>query len=248
MADITGLSLADRVLVVHLSQIVVSIILALLTINLFRRYRERKQPAAKTITLVSLFLTFTTSMEVVGARLFEPVLGVLSLGWGLAFGMSAVANIFLYAFMLEIFSTGRGAGGAKFKIFIVVEASVAVLMPFLGPLSHITSFFENLLLVVLLIHLLFAFALYITLARVTTAEIHRTTDATARKGFSLIRMAAFAIIAAYSLFVLDRVWWILFEPEEYTFWSILGWWVAGVSGVLLYLGFVLPRRIRRGTT
>lgn len=247
MADITGLSLADRVLIVHSSQIIVSTILALLTINLYRRYRERKLPAAKTITLVSLFLAITTSMEVIGARLFEPALGILSFGWGLAFGMSAVANIFLYIFMLEIFSTGRSAGGAKFKIFVVVEATVAVLMPFLGPLSHMTSVFDTILLVVLMIHLFFAMALYITLARVTTASIHKTNDATARRGFSLIRMAAFAIIIAYSFFVLDRVWWT-FEPEEYTLWSILGWITAGISGVLLYSGFVLPRRIRSGTT
>jgi uncharacterized membrane protein len=185
-------------------------------------------------------------MEVVGARLFEPVLAIQSLGWGLAFGMSAVANIFLYVFMLEIFSTGRSAGGVKFKIFAFVEATVAVLMPFLGPLSHITSDFQTVSLLVLMIHLFFAMALYITLARVTTASIHKTDDATARRGFSLIRMAAFAIIIAYALFVLDRVWW-MFEPEEYTLWSILGWIAAGVSGVLLYLGFVLPRRLRQET-
>ena len=247
MADLTGLSLDDRILIVHSSQIVVSLILALLTINLYRRYRERKQPASKIITLVSLFLTLTTSMEVIGARLLEPALGVQSLGWGLAFGMSAVANIFLYVFMLEIFSTGRGAGGVRFKIFVVVEATVAVLMPILGPLSHIMTVFDTLLLLVLMVHLFFALALYITLARVTTTSIRKTTDATARRGFSLIRMAAFAIIIAYCFFVLDRVWTTLFEPEAYTVWVMLGWVTAGVSGVLLYLGFVLPRRLRQET-
>jgi hypothetical protein len=245
LTDLTGLSLVDRMLVVHLSQIMVSIILGLLTINLYRRYRERRQPASKTITLVSLFLTLTTSMEVIGARLFEPYLGIESFGWGLAFGMSAVANIFLYVFMLEIFYAGRSAGGVKFKIFVVVEATVAVLMPFLGPLSHIMSIFDTILLLVLMIHLLFALALYITLARVTTASLRKTADATARRGFSLIRMAAFAIIIAYCFFVLDRVWTTLFEPEAYTVWVMLGWVAAGVSGVLLYLGFVLPRRLRQ---
>jgi hypothetical protein len=247
LADLTGLSLAARILIVDVSQIIVAIILALLTINLYMRYRERRQPVAKYITLVSLFLTLTSFMEVFGARILEPFLGVESFGWGLAFGMSAIANIFLYVFMLDIFSTGRSAGGAKFKTFAVVEATVAVLMPIFGPLSHIMPVFDTLLLLVLMIHLSFALALYITLVRVTTSSIHKTTDAMARRGFSLIRLAAFAIIIAYCFFVLDRLWTTLFEPEAYTIWVILGWISAGVAGVLLYLGFVLPRRLRRET-
>jgi hypothetical protein len=245
LADITGLSLADRILIVGLSQIVVAAILALLTINLYLRFRERGLPATKYITLVSLFLSLAACQQVIGANLFEPILGIASVGWGLAFGISAIANIFLYVFMLEIFSKGISAGGARFKIFVVVEAAVAFLLPIVAPLSSVMSIFEALLLMVLVIHLLFSFALYITLARVTTASIRKTTDATARRGFSLIRLAAFAIITAYSFFVLDRVWQIFLEPEGYTIWVILGWAMSGIAGILLYSGFVLPSRIRR---
>jgi hypothetical protein len=248
LADLTGLPYDTRVLFVQSSQIVIAIILALLTLNLYTRYRKRKLPAAKYITLVSLFLTFTSCMQTIGANLFEPLLGIISFGWGLAFGMSAIANIFLYVFMLEIFYTGRSAGGVKLKIFIVVELGVAILMPILGPLSNIISAFASALLLVLMVHLFFSLALYITLIRATTASIVKTSDATARKGFSLIRMAGYAIIIAYCFFVLDRIWQILFEPEGYTIWVLLGWISAGVTGVLLYLGFVLPRRLRAETT
>lgn len=244
MADITGISLADRVLIVGMSQIVVAAILALLTINLYMRFRERRLPATKYITLVSLFLALAACMQVIVANTLEPILGLISLGWGLAFGMSAIANIFLYVFMLEIFSKGRSAGGVRFKVFVMVEAAVAVLMPILGPLSNIVPTFASLLLTVLVIHLFFAFALYITLARVTTASIRKTTDEKARRGFSLIRLAAFAIIVAYLFFVLDRVWQIFLEPEGYTVWVILGWIMSGMAGVLLYSGFVLPSRMR----
>jgi hypothetical protein len=234
------------VLIVFTSQIVISIILALLTINLYFRYRARKMLATKYITLVSLFLSLTACMQVVGANTIELILGVISIGWGLAFSMSAIANIFLYAFMLEIFSEGVSQGGVRFKVFIVVEVAVAILFPILGPLSSpsIMPILNIPLDFVLLVHLAFALALYITLARVTTASIRKTTDATARRGFSLIRLAAFAIILAYLFFVLDRLWSVAFEPEAYTIWVILGWIMAGVAGVLLYTGFVLPSRIR----
>jgi hypothetical protein len=181
---------------------------------------------------------------VIVANTLEPILGVISLGWGLAFGWSAIANIFLYVFMLEIFSEGRSAGGAFFKIFIVVEACVAVLMPVFGPLSNIISIFEALLLIVLIVHLAFSFTLYLMLVNMTTASIKKTSDATARRGFSVIRLAAFAIMIAYCFFVLDRVWQIFLEPEGYTLWVIIGWIMSGVAGILLYSGFVLPSRIR----
>jgi hypothetical protein len=183
-------------------------------------------------------------MQVIGANTIEVILGVISIGWGLAFSMSAIANIFLYLFMLEIFSEGRSAGGVKLRVFIVVELAVAVLLPILAPLSSIAPIFNVPVLLVLITHLAFALALYITLAIWTTASIRKTTDATARRGFSLIRLAAFAIIIAYCFFVLDRVWTNLYEPEAYTIWVIIAWIMGGVAGVLLYSGFVLPTRMR----
>lgn len=245
MEDLTGLPLGSRILFVESSQIVIAVVLALLTINLYTRYRDRRLPAAKYITLVSLFLTITSCMQTVGATLLEPILGIASVGWGLAFGMSAIANIFLYLFMLEIFATGVKSGGVKFKIFAVVEVAVAVVIPIVAPLSSIIGIFEVLLLLVLLVHLSFALALYIALIGATTNSIRKTTNATARRGFSIIRLAAFAIIFAYCFFVLDRAWQIFFEPEGYTLWVMLGWISSGITGVLLYVGFVLPNRLRR---
>lgn len=244
MADITGIPYAERVLIVYTSQIIVATILAILTINLYLRFRARRLPATKYLTLVSLFLTLTSCMQVIGANTIEVILGVISIGWGLAFSMSAIANIFLYLFMLEIFSEGRSAGGVKLRVFIVVELAVAVLLPILAPLSSIAPIFNVPVLLVLITHLAFALALYITLAIWTTASIRKTTDATARRGFSLIRLAAFAIIIAYCFFVLDRVWTNLYEPEAYTIWVIIAWIMGGVAGVLLYSGFVLPTRMR----
>ena len=247
MADITGLPLFDRVVIVGLSQILVAALLALLTINLYLRFRKRRLAATKYLTLVSLFLALTACMQIIVAIFIEQIFAIIGFGWGLAFGLSAIANIFLYVFMLEIFSEGRKSGGAWFTVFVVVEAAVAVLMPILSPLGNAIPVFEPLLLMVLVTHLVFAFALYITLARVTTASIRKTTDPLARKGFSLIRLASFAIIVAYCFFVFDRIWSDLFEPESYTVWVIVAWIMAGIGGLLLYSGFIMPSRIR-GTT
>jgi hypothetical protein len=171
--------------------------------------------------------------------------GIHRLGLSLAFSMSAIANIFLYLFTLEIFYTGRKAGGAKLKVFATVEAGVAILLPIFGPSPTAISAVIDLFAPILLVHLLFALALYVTLFRATTRAIGATSDKVAKRGFSYIRMASVSIIAAYLLFVMDSMWTMLFEPEGYTYWVIAGWIAAGIAGVLLYIGFVLPRRVRQ---
>lgn len=237
----------ERVFFVFLSEVVIAVILLFLTLKLYGRYRERKQPATRYITLTSLFLTFTASFQLLDLLVMDYYVGIHRLGLSLAFSMSAIANIFLYLFMLEIFYTGRKAGGAKLKIFASVEAGVALLLPIFGPYPTVISSVIDLFAEFLLIHLAFALALYITLFRATTRAISTTSDSVAKRGFSLIRIASLSIIAAYLLFVMDSLWTMLFEPEGYTYWVIAGWIAAGIAGVLLYVGFVLPRRIRKQT-
>jgi hypothetical protein len=235
----------ERVFFVFLSEAVIAVILLFLTLKLYGRYRERRLPAARYITLTSLFLTFTSAFQLLDLLVMDYFVGIHRLGLSLAFSMSAIANIFLYLFMLEIFYTGRKAGGAKLKIFAAVEASIALLLPILSPYPTAISAVVNLFAPLLLIHLVFAMALYITLFRATTRAIKATSDKLAKRGFSYIRMASISIIAAYLLFVMDSLWTMLFEPEGYTYWVIAGWIAAGIAGVLLYIGFVLPKGIRK---
>lgn len=235
----------ERVLMVFLSQVIITAILVFLTLKLFGRYRERRQPATRYITLTSLFLSLTTCMQLLDMLVMDPLVGIRRVGLSLAFSMSAIANIFLYLFMLEIFYKGRESGGARLKIFGVVEGAVAVLLPILGPTMATGSTLLDTFTVLLLVHLTFALALYLTLIMATTRAIHGTTDQIARRGFSYIRLAALSIIVAYLLFVMDSVWTAFFEPEGYTYWVIAGWIAAGISGILLYIGFVLPRRLRQ---
>ena len=237
----------ERVVMVFISQVSVTIILLFLTLKLFGRYRERRQPATRYITLTSLFLSLTTCLQLLDMLVMDPFIGIRRVGLSLAFAVSAIANIFLYLFMLEIFSKGRQSGGVKLKIFAVVEGAIAVLLPILGPTTAVGTTLLDAFTILLLVHLAFALALYLALIRVTSLAIHGTADALAKRGFSYIRIAAVSIIAAYLLFVMDSVWTALVEPEGYTYWVIGGWIAAGISGILLYVGFVLPRRLRQQT-
>jgi len=235
----------DRVFFVFLSEVIVAIILFYLTVKLHRRYAERKQAAARYITFASLFLALTASFQLLDLLIMDYYVGVHNLGLSLAFSMSAIANIFLYLFMLEIFYTGRKDGGLKLKIFMAVEGSIAILLPIFGPYPTPISAAIGLFTPLLLVHLVFAIALYVTLFRATSHSIKSTSDQLAKRGFSFIRVASVTIIAAYVFFIMDELWTVLYEPEGYTYWVIGGWIAAGITGVLLYLGFVLPTRVRK---
>lgn len=229
----------ESVFITFVCEVLITIVLASLSRNLYLRYKERQQPAAKYITLVTVFLSLTTCLQLLDLFIFDPYFHTKRIGLGFAYATSALANIFLYLFLLEIFSSGKGAGGAKLKLFISVEGTVAIFLPITGPLFYLGY------IAFLLVHLACAFALYIALIVATSSAIRKTSDPASKTGFKILRAGGVSIIAAYALFVLDAIWTVVVtNGVGYTYWSIFGWVAAGVSGTLLYLGFTLPFRIR----
>ncbi len=213
-------------------------VMLFLTARLYGRYKERGMAATKYLTATTLFLSFTSSFQLLDMLLFNPFLGLGVIGYSLAFAWSAVANIYMCFFMFEIFGSGWKVAGVKPKIFIGIEAAVVVLSPTLGLID------ESMLLYVLIVHMAFALVLYFSLVRMTTKAIAQTADETARKGFSFIRAGGFTIALAYISFVLDRVMSLTLVPEGYSYFTVIGWIFAAISGILLYTGFVLPSRNR----
>ena len=131
--------------------------------------------------------------------------------------------------------SGRASGGGKVTGFVIVEGTVAVLSPITNPLfpQQIESQ------IVLIIHLLFSIILYVMFIRVTTNGMRKTSDAITRKGFAFLRAGGFTIIFAYTCFILDNL-----SGSGYTYWVILGWMFAAVTGIMLFEGFIYPTKKR----
>ncbi len=233
--EFLGIFLNERAFFVACIEIFTGVVLGLLTRNLYQRYKQRQSVALRYLTLTTLFLCLTSLLQLLDQFIFDPFTEASAIGYGLAFGMSAIANIFMAWFMLEIFSSGRSAGGVKLTMFVIIEASVAILSPICGPL------FPDPFLVVLLVHLVFALILYFTFIKVTTNGIRKASDPITRKGFVFLRAGGFTIASAYISFILDRVWFIAFS-DQYSFWVMLGWLFAAATGILLFQGFVFPTK------
>ncbi len=235
-----GIFLNENAFITACIETFTGIVLALLTRNLYQRYKLRQSAALRYLTFTTFFLSLTSLLQLLDQFYFDPFTTIRAVGYGLAFGMSAVGNIFMAWFMLEIFSSGRASGGFKMKIFIVIEGLVAVLAPIFGPLSTDVPLP---FLMVLLVHLLFALILYFTFIKVTTKGMRKTGDPIARKGFVFLRLGGLAIALAYISFILDFVWRLAFGIQ-YSFWVMLGWLFAAAAGILLFKGFVYPTKAR----
>ncbi len=238
--EFLGIFLNENAFVVACIECFTGIVLALLTRDLFQRYKQRRSVALKYLTLTTFFLSLTSLLQLLDQFYFDYFTTIRAVGYGLAFGMSAVGNIFMVWFMLEIFSSGRASGGFKLKIFIINEGLVAVLAPIFGPFStEVPLPF----LMVLLVHLLFALILYFTFIKVTTKGIRKAGDPITRKGFVFLRLGGLAIALAYISFILDFVWRLAFGIQ-YSFWVMLGWLFAATAGILLFQGFIYPTKAR----
>ena len=233
----------DRGFITACTEIFCGILLGILTWNLYRRYKQHPNVALRYLTFTTLFLGLASVLQTLDQFIFVPYTQIKSFGYGLAFGVSAIGNIFMAFFMLEIFMSGRASGGAKYTIFTVVEGAVAVLSPIMGPFSDQGQILEMPFLIVLVIHLVFSIGLYVTFIRVTSDAMRKTGDAITRKGFAFLRAGGITIISAYTSFILDRVWLIKYGIT-YSFWVILGWVFAAITGIMLYQGFVYPTKMR----
>ncbi len=241
--EFLGIFLNENAFITACIEIFTGIILALLTRNLYQRYKQRKSTALRYLTLTTFFLSLTSLLQLLDQFIFDPFTEIEAVGYGLAFGMSAVGNIFMAWFMLEIFSSGRASGGGKLKLFVIIEGLVAVLSPIFGPLRVP---FPEPFLMVLLVHLVFSLILYFTFIKVTTGGIKKTSDPIARKGFVFLRFGGVMIASAYISFILDSVWFQVFAAQ-YSFWVMLGWLFAAAAGILLYQGFIHPTKTRAQT-
>lgn len=232
-----GIFLNERAFIVACIEIFTGFVLAFLTRNLFLRYKQRQAIALRYLIFTTLFLCLTAWSQLLDQFLFDPFLRTHNLGLGIAYCMSAIANIFWAWFMLEIFGSGRASGGSKITIFMIVEGAIAILSPIVAPISL------DVFLPILIIHVVLAFILYFTFIKVTTNGIKKTGDPITRKGFAYLRAGGVTIMITYLSFVLDQLWDNLFTIT-YSEWAIFGWLCAGITGIMLFQGFVYPTKAR----
>lgn len=230
----------------YVGAIVSSAIAIIVLVLLAQKFHVRKAKTLYDLRNMVAFLAIAPTIDYILFTInalnpgWRATFDYVELGSFMSFTMNAIANIFLLAFIRDVFFDGKKKGGLMF--LAVLEAAV-------GP-ALVVIFFTgdpDLPLIALLLHVTAALAIYIVLATNAFRLRDRIkTDATKQvesHGLAYIGISGLVMFSAIILFVIHEVI-ILVPIREY--WTVtLGWLLGAIAGVIVYLGFTPPEKMKK---
>jgi len=217
----------------------VLIVFAYLSLRTGLKYKQNRAPAVR-----NLFLSFN-SYFLAGCALFSTkwveystggVVDVSSLGINCGYAFSALGNLFLFYFTLDIFfkeikpyfretitlATGTIEG---FLIIFIFQTEA----PFLE-IPGVYLPFQ-----LLLWHGIVSTVIFIILFSQSYSEWKKTTSPVPRAGFLMIAVSALFELLVFIFFILDS-----FFPAGYSLFYFLGWTSASIAGLFAMIGYFMP--------
>lgn len=194
---------------------------------------------------------------------YSPTWGVTSLGYNMAFTMSAYANIMLALFFLRIYSKERAnlivgiyalpnIVNTTFLINSSIERSSSIIRPLLfypnvTILDYVgveLSYPDTTRIVYLLVHLILAMGLYIYIISAANKSSKKDVTLKVKRGFQLIAIFSLCLLLAFTFFILDFIWGS-FLSVWYSPWLYIGWTIAIVGAIMAYLGYIMPDWLKK---
>ncbi len=232
--------------VAYIGSIAGSIIALIVLFLLAHRNREKQ---SKTIAALEGMVGFLALATIIDYSFFTinglfPTIGVLfdfiMLGSYLSYTSSAIANIFLLIFLRVVFFDGKNK--VFIKILTILEAAIG---PALVALFFIDE--EDLALLVLLIHVASALAIYMVQA-VNAFKIRNSIKYDKAKrveinGLTYIGISGIVLFAAITLFVSHE---IIIQIPIREYWTVaFGWLLGSIAGVFVYIGYTPPKWLKK---
>jgi hypothetical protein len=212
---------------------------------IFKRYLERKSMVTLKLALMMLFLATALILDPIflGVRAATTI-DYISLQGVLSFGLSAIANIFLVLFLVEVFFKGKLGWTAI--ILMVISATVLPIGIYMYNTGQDT-------LPLLLVHLLVTFIILLTQAiKGLTLRRRMMLEGDAEKlsinGFLFISLGGIMQFLTYVSFIMQELGAFLGDLyEQYglvqngaTIFIPIAFFLSGVASFMLYLGFIMP--------
>lgn len=225
---------------------------------IWNKYLKKKTVMLKYLSLALTFLAlavfvdpfivmFTQNNDVVPAF---SVLGNWSLASTLPFAMSAIANVFILLFVKQVFFKDKNA--AWIYPIVIAEIAVGFLTVLFGILGEDT-------LIVLLLHVVLTITTYFILfanANRIASRVDKNTDPVGYHGMRIIALSALFLVFTIVAFILHEVSYAIpelnvaltsvsFFEGGCSYFVPMGWFLAIVSALFLYLGYGMPDWFKR---
>src|SRR5271157_904695 len=218
-------------------------------------YRVKRTAAMRCLTLIAFALTLAVGSDPIVFALTRSLPSqadadrIIQIQSSLAFALTAVANIFLVLLVKDIFYEN------KYKLWMLVLVFMEIAVAILEPALTIAGSEP---IEMLLVHMIASFVLYFMLAvrsfklraRLLQSE---TRDVVGVNGFTFIGLSGILLIVTVISFIMQEIAFAfedvfrqlgLIDSLGCSLFVVLGFAMAVISVVVLYIGYYVPARVR----
>ena len=243
-----------RVLPIFIYYILLSVFGVVITIQMIRKWRERKQIAPLYLSIVFAFFTSAIIILAIGlaeAAITGYYMEIYRLSLPLAYSLVVLADIVLFKFSNLMTNRGKKA----FLPLIIIGAVLIVIL-FLpwnwwGTPSEDYKGQLNIRLYTNIGLIAYSYFIYIIIAIISMKAKKLATDGITRVGLSLLFYSMIAMICFFLMILADNVMIVIFNHPGYSEFIYIAWAFAVLFLILSYLSLVMPswlvKRIQKGT-
>lgn len=217
---------------------IVAISMGFLTVKGFMKYAERRRKPTLSLSLSFLFMSLAVASSATGKWIqFFKNAPILSYDDGfiiIAYMMTAIANIFIFVFIDEVFLNLGNLSVAISGLLNGVTVGTLIIMNDFGEELY------NEALPIVIYHAAISLITFGLLAGLAIREAVKSEQQLPKVGFVLIAMYGIFVALVFILFALD-----LAMPTGYTPFYYAAWISAGVGVLCGYLGYIFPEWLKK---
>lgn len=232
-----------RVFPIFVYYILVSIFGIIVSIKMYKKWRERNVPPPLYLTLVFSFLT--AALVVLSIGLAEAVITgfykeIYRISLPLAYSMVVCADIFLFIFASYMTNKGRKAFPAIIIIGIILI--IVLFLPwnwwgvpqvdYAGELSIRLYTTGGLV--------FFSFAIYIYIALICQKIKRNVDDKIMQIGLKLLFYSMISLILLFLMLIMDTLMIAFFNHPGYSEFTYIAWIFGLIFIILSYLSLIMP--------
>jgi len=232
-----------RVFPIFIYYIFVSIFAVVVSIKMFKKWRERNVPPPLFLTLVFSFLT--AALIILSIGLAEAVITgfykeIYRISLPLAYSMVVCADIFLFIFASHMINKGRGAFPLIILIGIILIIILFLPWNWWGVPQEDYERELSIRLYTTGSLVLFSYVIYCYIALICQKIKRNVEDKIMYIGLRLLFFSMISLMLLFLMLIMDTVMITFFNHPGYSEFTYIAWIFGLIFIVLSYLSLIMP--------
>lgn len=232
-----------RIFPIFIYYIFVFIFGSVITIKVYRKWRERNVPPTLYLTLVLSFLTSALVILTIGlaeAIIFREFREVYRISLPLSYSMVIFADIFLFIFAGHITNKGKKLIPAIIGVGIVIIIILFLPWNWWGMPSIDYKGKLNIRLYTTVIFVIYSLSIYSYIALICQKVKSGVEDRVMYSGLTLLFYSMMSLILLFLMLIADTLLITLFNDPGYSAFIYIAWMFGLFFIILSYMSLVMP--------